>query len=58
MTPEQVARAIVKAAAGTAPLVIVDRPHLRAVFRLFGGPRGLSRAIVRDAYKPLLRSRT
>jgi NAD(P)-dependent dehydrogenase (short-subunit alcohol dehydrogenase family) len=58
MTPAQVAGAIIKAADGTAPLVIVDRPHLRAVFKLLGGPRGLSRAIVRDAYKPLLRSRT
>jgi short-subunit dehydrogenase len=57
MSPERVARVIVEAAAGKAPLVIVDRPHLRAVFKLLGGPRGLSRAIVRDAYKPLLRSR-
>ena len=46
-----------KAAGASSPRVIVDRPHLRAVFRVFGGPRGLSRAIVRDAYKPLLRSR-
>jgi 3-oxoacyl-[acyl-carrier protein] reductase len=57
MSADQVARAIVKAAGGRAPLVIVDRPHLRAVFKLFGGPRGLSRAIVHGAYKPLLRSR-
>jgi len=57
MTAEQVAGAVVRAANSHAPLVIVDRPHLRAVFRIFGGPRGLSRAIVRDAYKPLLRSR-
>jgi NAD(P)-dependent dehydrogenase (short-subunit alcohol dehydrogenase family) len=57
MPADHVAQAIVKAAAGRAPLVIVDRPHLRLVFKLFGGPRGLSRAIVHDAYKPLLRSR-
>ena len=57
MSAERVARVIVEAAAGKAPLVIVDRPHLRAVFKLLGGPRGLSRAIVRDAYKQLLRSR-
>lgn len=57
MSAERVARVIVEAAAGKAPLVVVDRPHLRAVFKLLGGPRGLSRAIVRDAYKPLLRSR-
>jgi NAD(P)-dependent dehydrogenase (short-subunit alcohol dehydrogenase family) len=57
MSPEYVAGAIVRAATGRSPLVIVDRPHLRAVFKLFGGPRGLSRAIVHDAYKKLLRSR-
>jgi len=57
LSPDQVARSIVAAASGRRPLVVVDRPHLRAVFRLFGGPRGLSRAIVHDAYKPLLRSR-
>jgi 3-oxoacyl-[acyl-carrier protein] reductase len=57
MSPDHVARVILEAAGGQAPLVIVDRPHLRAVFKLLGGPRGLSRAIVRDAYKPLLRSR-
>ena len=44
--------------ADSAPLVIVDRPHLRAVFKLLGGPRGLSRAIVHGAYKPLLKSRS
>jgi NAD(P)-dependent dehydrogenase (short-subunit alcohol dehydrogenase family) len=57
MSPDRVAQAIVAAAAGSKPLVIVDRPHLRAVFKLFGGPRGLSRSIVHGAYKPLLRSR-
>jgi short-subunit dehydrogenase len=57
MSAERVARAVVAAAAGRRPLVIVDRPHLRAVFKLLGGPRGLSRAIVHGAYKPLLRSR-
>lgn len=57
MTAEYVARAVVKAAGASSPLVIVDRPHLRAVFKVFAGPRRLTRAIVRDAYKPLLRSR-
>ena len=57
MTAEQVARTIVKAAGESSPLVIADRPHLRAVFRILGGPRGLSRKIVHDAYKSLLRSR-
>lgn len=58
MSPDYVARQVVRAAAGRAPLVIVDRPHLRAVFKLLGGPRGLSRAIVHGAYKPLLKSRS
>jgi NAD(P)-dependent dehydrogenase (short-subunit alcohol dehydrogenase family) len=57
MSPEYVARAIVAAADGSKPIVIVDRPHLRAVFKLLGGPRGLSRKVVHDAYKPLLKSR-
>jgi hypothetical protein len=30
---------------------------MRAVFGLFGGPRGLSRMLVHGAYKPLLKSR-
>jgi hypothetical protein len=57
MSAERVARAIVRAAAGRAPLVIVDRAPLRTVFKLLGGHRGLSRTIVHGAYKPLLKSR-
>jgi NAD(P)-dependent dehydrogenase (short-subunit alcohol dehydrogenase family) len=57
MSPEYAAAAIVKAAAGRAPLVIVDRPHLRTVFKLLGGPRGLTRSVVHGAYKPLLKAR-
>jgi len=57
MTPEYVARRIVAAAAGRAPVVIIDRPYLRSFFKLMGGPRGLLRTIVHGAYKPLLRSR-
>jgi NAD(P)-dependent dehydrogenase (short-subunit alcohol dehydrogenase family) len=58
MSADRVARAIVGAAGGRKPLVIVDRPPLRALFALLGGPRGLSRAVVHGAYKPLLRSRS
>ena len=57
MSPERVAAAIVAAAAGRKAVVIVDRPQMRAVFGLFGGPRGLSRMLVHGAYKPLLKSR-
>jgi NAD(P)-dependent dehydrogenase (short-subunit alcohol dehydrogenase family) len=57
MAPERVARAIVRAAAGSKPVVVVDRPHLRAAFALMGGPRRLRLAVVRDAYKGLLRER-
>jgi short-subunit dehydrogenase len=57
MSPERVAAAIVAAAGGRKAVVIVDRPQMRAVFGLFGGPRGLSRMLVHGAYKPLLKSR-
>jgi NAD(P)-dependent dehydrogenase (short-subunit alcohol dehydrogenase family) len=57
MSPERAAAAIVAAAAGSKPVVIVDRPDMRLVFGLFGGPRGISRRLVHGAYKPLLKSR-
>jgi short-subunit dehydrogenase len=57
MAPERVAAAIAAAAAGGKAVVIIDRPQMRAVFGLFGGPRGLSRKLVHGAYKPLLKSR-
>ncbi|HEX2702826.1 MAG TPA: SDR family oxidoreductase [Solirubrobacteraceae bacterium] len=57
MSPDHVARAIVRAVSGRAPLVVVDRPHLRAAFKLLGGPRGLARTMVHGAFKPLLKSR-
>lgn len=57
MSPEHVARAIVRAASGRKALVIVDQPPLRLLFAFLGGPRGLLRSIVHGAYKPLLRSR-
>ena len=57
MAPEKVARAIVAAAGSGGPVVVVDKPQLRAVFNLWGGPRRLRMAIVHSAYKDLLRSR-
>jgi hypothetical protein len=57
MTPQRAAAAIVAAAGGRKPVVIVDRPDMRLVFGLFGGPRGLSRRLVHGAYKPLLKER-
>jgi short-subunit dehydrogenase len=58
MSPEHAARAILAAAGGRKAVVVVDRPQMRLVFGLFGGPRGLSRSMVHGAYKPLLRSRS
>ncbi len=57
MSPQYAARAIVAASTGRKTVVVVDRPDMRLVFGLFGGPRGLSRTLVHGAYKPLLRAR-
>lgn len=55
MDPRDVARAIARAAAGHAPVVVIDRPHLKLVFNLLGGPRRLRLKVVRDAFKVLLK---
>ena len=57
MPAQYAAAAILKATAGRKPVVIVDRPDMRLVFGLFGGPRGISRRLVHGAYKPLLKGR-
>jgi 3-oxoacyl-[acyl-carrier protein] reductase len=57
MSPDYAANAIVAATGGRKAVVIIDRPQMRLVFGLFGGPRGLSRSIVHGAFKSLLRSR-
>ncbi|HEX3873884.1 MAG TPA: SDR family NAD(P)-dependent oxidoreductase [Solirubrobacteraceae bacterium] len=57
MSPARVAKAIERAAAGRAPVVIIDRPHLKAVFNLLGGPRRLRLKVVHDAFKGLLKAR-
>lgn len=57
MDPARVARDIEAAAGGSSTVVVVDRPHLRLVFKLMGGPRRLRLLIVADAFKKLLRAR-
>lgn len=57
MRPEAVARAIVRAAEGSHPVLVVDKPHLRVAFDLMGGPRRLRLAVVHSAFKTLLRER-
>ncbi len=57
MKPEVVARAIVRAAQRSAPVVVVDKPHLRLAFNVMGGPRRLRLAVVHSAFKTLLRER-
>jgi NAD(P)-dependent dehydrogenase (short-subunit alcohol dehydrogenase family) len=57
MKPEYVARAIVRAAGSSSPVVVVDKPHLRLAFRLMGGPRRLRLSVVHSAFKTLLRER-
>ena len=57
MTPEFAARAIVSAAGGSRPVVVIDKPHLRLVFNLLGGPRRLRLSVVHSAFKTLLRER-
>jgi len=58
MTPDHVARAIVRAAEGSQPVVVVDKPHLRLAFNFMGGPRRLRLAVVHPAFKALLRERS
>ncbi|MDQ6807016.1 MAG: SDR family oxidoreductase [Actinomycetota bacterium] len=56
MDPARVARDIEAAASGSSTVVVVDRPHLRLVFKLMGGPRRLRLLIVADAFTKLLRA--
>jgi short-subunit dehydrogenase len=58
MSAEYVARAIVRAAEGRKPVVVVDRPHLRAAFWFMRRAPRLRIPIVADAYKQLLRGRS
>ncbi len=58
MSPDYVARAIVRAADSRAPVVVVDRPQMRAAFFLLRRAPRLRIRLVADAYKQLLRERT
>jgi NAD(P)-dependent dehydrogenase (short-subunit alcohol dehydrogenase family) len=58
MSPDYVARAIVRAADARAPVVVVDRPHMRAAFFFLRRAPRLRIRLVADAYKQLLRERT
>ena len=54
MSPDYVARAIVRSLESRNAVAIVDKPHLRTVFNLWGGSRRLRLAAVHGAYKELL----
>ncbi len=55
MSPEFVARAIVKATVAGKPVVVVDRPHLRVAFWVMRRAPRLRIPLVADAYKQLMR---
>lgn len=57
MTPEKVAKAIVRAVDAEIPVLIVDKPHLRLAFGVMGGPRRLRLPIIHSAFKMLLAER-
>lgn len=56
MAPDYVAGAILKSLNSRNPVVIVDKPHLRAVFNVWGGSRRLRLTAVHGAYKGLLKA--
>lgn len=58
MSADYVARAIMRAAERGKPLVVVDRPHLRAAFWVMRRAPRLRVPIIADAYKKLTRERT
>ncbi len=57
MSPDYVARAIVRAAQRGKPLVVIDRPHMRAAFWVMRRAPRLRVPLVGDAYKKLMRER-
>jgi 3-dehydrosphinganine reductase len=57
MSAEYVARAIVRAAERGKPVVVIDRPHLRAAFWVMRRAPRLRIPIIADAYKKLTRER-
>jgi len=57
MSADYVARAIVRATERGKPVVVVDRPHLRAAFWVMRRAPRLRVLLVADAYKQLMRQR-
>jgi 3-dehydrosphinganine reductase len=57
MSPDYVARAIVRAAEGAQPVRVIDRPQMRAAFFFMRRAPRLRIPIVAGAYKELLRER-
>jgi short-subunit dehydrogenase len=57
MSADYVARAIVRAAERGKPVVVIDRPHLRAAFWVMRRAPRARVPIVADAYKQLVRER-
>ena len=54
MSPEYLAAAIFKSLESRNAVAIIDKPHLRAAFNIWGGSRRLRLAAVHGAYKELL----
>ncbi len=57
MSAQYVAKAIVRATDSGKPVVVVDRPHLRAAFWVMRRAPRLRIPLVADAYKKLMRER-
>jgi short-subunit dehydrogenase len=57
MSAEYVAGAIVRAAEGGGPVIVVDKPHLRVAFWVMRRAPRLRIPIIADAYKQLTRER-
>src|SRR5271155_5140923 len=57
MSPDHVARAIVRAAERGKPLVVIDRPQMRAAFWIMRRAPRVRVPLVGDAYKKLMRER-
>jgi short-subunit dehydrogenase len=58
LAPEAVAATIIRAAAGSAVVVLADKPTMKLSFdAMFAMPRAARLMIIRDAYKTLLKDR-
>jgi short-subunit dehydrogenase len=57
LTPDAVARAVVRGAEGKQAMIIVDRPLMALGFKIMAGPRRIRFGPVHDAFKQLLKER-